>query len=133
MGRTGRGPTRPDPWDGRADCLLFAHTAEATWGLEAWRLGGWEFDEKVNKFDERVLKKDNVAIAVCLKIDLGNQLLAQKAVLGSIFGSLEGQKNGHFERKMRDRTKVKKHVVRMVGSGRPRRVTRRAVRKVWVG
>ena len=27
-----------------ADCLRFASPAEATWRLDAWRLGGWEID-----------------------------------------------------------------------------------------
>ena len=37
----GRGPTRLRPTGGRADCLRFASPAEATGGLEAWRLGGY--------------------------------------------------------------------------------------------
>ena len=32
--------TRRRPARGRADCLRFAHPAEATGGLEAWRIGG---------------------------------------------------------------------------------------------
>ena len=37
----GRDPTRLRPTGGRADCLRFASPAEATGGLEGWRLGGY--------------------------------------------------------------------------------------------
>ena len=64
-------------------------------GVEAWREGVWSDElfcelvrsfvfllsvylsmsgKKVNKFDERVYKNDNVAIAILLKIDFKNRL-----------------------------------------------------------
>ena len=58
--------------------------------LGDWRLGGWEAGsstKKVNKFDERVHEKDNVAIAVCLKIDFKHRpKILPKWSLGTPWG-----------------------------------------------